>query len=148
MDHLRFPSTVSGNPSTAFQGSTDSSHPQKVLKQMQEEAQQMINFHLNFHYVDSIYEGKGSTEPSKCQKENEVAGRGCAAEVRRLWLNSFSSLLRILQIACFMGVFSWKRSWDKEKEPHLQKILIMGRGEREEVIELRILIYSLLNNHL
>ena len=28
------------------------------------------------------------------------------------------------------------------------KILIIGIGERKEVIELRILIYSLLNNHL
>lgn len=54
-------STANLNPSTDFQGSTGPSHPQKVLKQMQEEAHQVINFHLNFHYVDSIFEGKGHT---------------------------------------------------------------------------------------
>ena len=31
------------------------------LKQMQEEAHQVINFHFNFHYVDGIFEGKGHT---------------------------------------------------------------------------------------
>lgn len=84
---------------------------------MEEEAYKMINFHLNFHYVDSTCEGKGY-QRLECQRENEAAGRGCAEWVRRLWP---SSLQRILQIACFLRVLIWKRELRQETLHHLQK---------------------------
>lgn len=59
----------------------------------------MINFHLNFHYVDNTCEGKGY-QRLECQRENEAAGGGLLSGLGGYgYRPEFSSLWRILQIA-------------------------------------------------
>lgn len=43
---------------------------------MQEEAHQMINFNLNFHYVDSISEGKGYKSPLNAKGRMRLLAEG------------------------------------------------------------------------